>query len=419
MISTDTLKQIILDSRNEIQKYNVVPRNIHLSDFPCYVMVGVRRAGKSFIMYQMIQNNLKNGISWDEMLYLNFEDERLEHFETEDFNRILECHSELSDKKPILFFDEMQNVEGWEKFARRLADNKYSVYITGSNARALSKEIMERLGGRYIAKEIYPFSFQEYLSMTEASLTTEGKGKHMRAFTEYLHWGGLPESVGLDAKRDYYSSVFQKIYLGDICTRNRISNPNLLRLLVKKLAESVMQPVSYTRIANVLSSAGGKISVPTVMSYIGYCEDAWLVLRLRNVVSAFAEKESNCKYYFVDNGILNLLLLESETLLFENLVALHLFRKYGNDRENERLFFFNDGVEVDFYIPEEFTAIQACYSISKSKDTFDREVKALKKLPEFKKCNERIIVTKEDEDVITDEFGEIRIISFAKWTMTL
>lgn len=422
MIDTGALKQIILDYRNEIQKYNVVPRSIYLSDFPCYVLVGVRRAGKSFILYQLIQNNLKSGISWDEMLYLNFEDERLENFGTEDFNRILECHAELSDKKPILFFDEMQNVEGWEKFARRLADSKYSVYITGSNANALSKEIMERLGGRYIPKEIYPFSFQEYVSAKGGSLTEEGvsrstedKGKLMRAFTEYLHWGGLPESIGLDAKRDYYSSVFQKIYLGDICARNHINNPNLLRLLVKKLAESVMQPVSYTRIANVLSSVGGKISVPTVMSYIGYCEDAWLVLRLRNVVSAFAEKESNCKYYFVDNGILNLLLLESETLLFENLVALQLFRKFGNDRDNERLYFYNEGVEVDFYIPEELTAIQACYSISKNKETFDREVKALQKLPAFKECRERLIITKEDDGVIRDEYGEIRIIPFTEF----
>jgi len=421
MISIDTLKQIILENRNEIEKHNVIPRNNQLANFPCYVLVGVRRAGKSFILYQIIQDNLKNGISWDEMLYLNFEDERLDKFETEDFNRILECHSELSDKKPILFLDEMQNIEGWEKFARRLADSKHSVYITGSNAKALSKEIMERLGGRYLSREVYPFSFKEYLSVagvSDESLTTEGKGKLMRSFTEYLHWGGLPESVGLVTKRDYYSSVFQKIYLGDICARNRISHPSLLRLMVKKLAESVMQPISYTRIANVLSGVGGKISVPTVVSYIGYCEDAWLLLRLRNIASAFSEKESNCKYYFVDNGILNLLLLNSETLLFENLVALHLFRKYGNDKDNERMYFYNEGIEVDFYIPEDLTAIQACYSVSKDRNTFDREVEALQKLPKVKECRTRFIVTREDEGVVNDEFGEIRIVPFSKWQLS-
>lgn len=421
MTSIDTLKQILLESRIEIPKYKVHHRDIQLSGFPCHVLVGVRRAGKSFLLYQIIQDNLKNGITWDEMLYLNFEDERLGNFETEDFNKILECHSELSDHKPILFLDEMQNIDGWEKFARRLADNKYNVYITGSNAKALSKEIMERLGGRYLSQEVYPFSFKEYLSTSPISdeqtvlLTTEGKGKLMRTFTEYLHWGGLPESIGLMVKRDYYSSVFQKIYLGDICARNHISNPPLLRLMVKKLAESVMQPISYTRISNVLSSVGGKISIPTVMSYIGYCEDAWLILRLRNIASALSEKESNCKYYFVDNGILNLLLLDSETILFENLVAMQLFRKYGNDKDNERMFFYNEGIEVDFYIPEDSLAIQACYSISKDKDTFDREVQALQKLPKYKDCKSRIIVTKEDEGCVKDEFGEIQIIPFVKW----
>lgn len=420
MVSIDILRQIILDNRSEIEKYSVLPRDVQLSDFPCYVLVGVRRAGKSFILYQMIQNNLKNGISWDEMLYLNFEDERLENFETGDFNRILECHSELSDKKPVLYLDEMQNIEGWEKFARRLADSKYRVYITGSNAKALSKEIMERLGGRYLSKEVYPFSFKEYLTVAGVSdtpLTTEGKGKLMRSFTEYLHWGGLPESVGLLAKRDYYSSAFQKIYLGDICARNHINNSLLLRLMVKKLAESLMQPISYTRIANILSSVGGKISIPTVMSYIGYCEDAWLLLRLRNIASAFSEKESNCKYYFIDNGILNLLLLNSETLLFENLVALQLFRKYGNDKDNERLYFYNEGVEVDFYIPEDLTAVQVCYSVSKDQNTFNREVEALQKLPKAKECRTRMIVTKEDEDIVHDEFGEIRIVPFFKWQL--
>jgi len=418
MISADILKQIILDNRNEIEKYDVIPRNIFLPDAMCYVLVGVRRAGKSFILYQLIQDNLKNGIPWSEMLYLNFEDERLEKFETEDFNRILECFSELSDKKPILFFDEMQNVNGWEEFARRLADSKYRVYITGSNAKALSKEIMERLGGRYLSKEVYPFSFNEFLSVSGVSdeaRSTEEKGKLMRSFNEYLHWGGLPESIGLVAKRDYYSSAFQKIYLGDICARNRISNPLLLRLLVKKLAESVMQPISYTRIANVLSSVGGKISIPTVMSYIGYCEDAWLLLRLRNIASAFSEKESNCKYYFIDNGILNLLLLDSETLLFENLVALQLFRKFGNEKDNQRIYFYNEGIEVDFYIPEDLAAIQACYSISKDKSTFDREVEALRKLPKVKECAKRLIVTKDDEGIVKDEFGEIRIVPFYKF----
>ena len=148
----------------------------------------------------------------------------------------------------------------------------------------------------------------------------------LRAYSEYLQWGGLPESVGLSVKRDYLTSTFQKIYLGDIVSRNKISNPNILRLLLKKLAESVKQPVSYNRLSSILSSVSGKISMPTVSKYIEYCESAWLLLRLRNVSAPFADKEMSCKYYFVDNGVLNLFLINGETSLLENLVALSLFR---------------------------------------------------------------------------------------------
>ena len=124
-------------------------------------------------------------------------------------------------------------------------------------------------------------------------MATESRAKILRAWNEYLLWGGLPESVGLTVKRNYLSSTFQKIYLGDIASRNKIANPNLLRLMVKKLAENVGQPVSYNRLANVLSTISGRISMPTVSKYIEYSEAAWLLLRLRNVSAPFTENETS------------------------------------------------------------------------------------------------------------------------------
>ena len=118
------LKQVLRDNQQEVERYQVEPRQLLLDDFPCHVLVGVRRAGKSFLLYQRIQQLLADGRKWDEMLYMNFEDERLDNFGTEDFNRLLECHQEMYGKRPILFLDEIQNVEGWHKFARRLADSK-------------------------------------------------------------------------------------------------------------------------------------------------------------------------------------------------------------------------------------------------------------------------------------------------------
>ena len=421
-IARNTLKQVLLDNQKDVEQYDIFPRHYDLGSFPLMIFVGVRRSGKSFLLFQRIRQLLAEGKGWDEMLYLDFEDTRLEGFTAEDFNLILECHQEMYGKRPMLFLDEIQNVDGWQKFARNLADKKYSVFITGSNAKMLSKEIMAALGGRYLPVEVYPFSFKEYLSYTgvaydDLALTaTESKARFMKAYGDYFSWGGLPESIKLPVKRNYLSSVFQKIYLGDIVQRNGISNPRLLQLMIKKMAESVMQPVSYNRISKILSSVSGKISVPTVSNYISCSEDAWLLLRLRNIASSFSDKESICKYYFIDNGLLTLQLLDAETILLENMVALSLFRKYGHDEDNERVFFYNVNVEVDFYVPEDELAIQVSYSIA-DPETEKREKEPLEKLPNVHPCRRRIIITYDEEGTLTDKHGTIEVIPCWKWLL--
>lgn len=423
MINKNILKQILVSNQKDVEQYRIVPRELPSDDFPRRVFVGVRRSGKSFMLYQKMQLLLSEGQGWDKMLYLNFEDDRLSGFTAEDFEKILECHAEMYDQRPMLFLDEVQNIEGWEKFARRMADAKYRVWITGSNAKMLSSEIMTTLGGRYLTSEVYPYSFQEFLKVKEVPfdehslLATESRARLLRHWNEYLLWGGLPESVGLPVKRDYLTSTLQKIYLGDIVSRNKISNSNILRLMLKKLAESVKQPISYNRLSNILSSVSGKITMPTVSKYIEHCESAWLLLRLRNVSAPFADKEMSCKYYFVDNGILNLFLFDGETSLLENLAALSLFRKYGHDPDNERVFFYNDKVEVDFYVPEEKLALQVSYSVSQAEATFNREVDALKKLPKTLPCERRVILTYDESDIISDEFGSIEIMPLWKWLL--
>ena len=424
MVDKFILKQILQNSREEIEQYKIIHRDIQTDGFNCYIFVGVRRAGKSFLLYEKIQQLLSEGHTWDEILYLNFEDERLGSLDINDMDSILECHMEMGGvAKPALFLDEIQNIDGWEKFARRVSDSKYIVWITGSNAKMLSKEMMSTLGGRYIPIEIYPFSFAEYLRWAgipydeKSLLGTSARVNLKKAYEEYVKWGGLPESLGLSVKRNYISSVYQKIYLGDICTRNKISNPNLLRLLIKKIAEGVKHPVSYTRLSQVLSSVGGKITVPTTSSYISYSEDAWLLLRLHNISSSFSEKETNCKYYFVDNGILSILLVDPATTLMENLVALQLFRIYGHDQDNERVYFYNSNVEVDFYVPEDELAIQVSYSISRDIDTWEREVGALQKLPKALACKRRIILTYDEQQIIEDEYGKIEVIPCWKWML--
>ena len=417
-ISRNILRQVLLDNQKDIENYVVFPRHYDMESFPLQVFVGVRRSGKSFLLFQKIQEMLKAGHGWADMLYLDFEDARLEGFSAEDFNLILECHQEMYGKRPMLFLDEIQNIESWQKFARNLADKKYQVFITGSNAKMLSKEIMATLGGRYLPIEVYPLSFVEFLDYQQIphdqmSLSgTETRARFMKAYEEYLIWGGLAESVNLPVKRAYLSSLFQKIYLGDIVQRNSISNSKLLQLLIKKIAESVMQPISYTRLSRILSSVSGRISVPTVSNYISFSEDAWLLLRLRNIASAFSEKESVCKYYFIDNGLLSLQLLDAKSLLLENIVALSLFRRYGHDPDNEHVYFYNANVEIDFYLPDDELAIQVSYSLA-DESAKDREVSALAKLPGIFPCRRRII----EEGTIADKYGNIEIVPCWKWLL--
>lgn len=422
-VNRSVLKEVILDAKKEIVRYTITNREATLEPFPLQILVGVRRCGKSFVLYQQIFRMLSEGRTWDEITYIDFEDQRLSGFTADDFNLLLECHTELYGTRPVLFLDEIQNVEGWEKFARNLADRKYIVYITGSNAKMLSKEIMGQLGGRYLAAEIYPLSFSEFLTFKgiehgeKALLTTEGRALFMRAYEEYFRWGGLPEAVNLPVKRSYLTGLYQRIYIGDIVARNKVSNPKILQLMLKKMAESIMQPLSYTRISKILSSVGGKVSVPTVSNYVGYAEDAWLILRLRNIASAFSEKESVCKFYFIDNGLLSLQLLNSDTILLENMVALSLFRRYGHDEDNERVFFYNENVEVDFYVPEDGLAVQVSYSIEDER-TRAREVTALTKFVKVHPCQRRVIITYNEEATIEDNSGTIEVIPCWKWMLS-
>jgi predicted AAA+ superfamily ATPase len=411
-MNKELIKRVLADNQVEVSRQKVVPRSICIGEFSHYVLVGIRRAGKSFLLYQKMQQLLSEGVGWDEMLYLNFEDERLTGLRTEDLNLLLEVHMEMYGKRPMLFLDEIQNVPGWEKFARRLADAQYKVYITGSNAKMLSSDIQTTLGGRYLTLNVYPYNFEEYLRANGLSLTatsmlgTEQRAEVMRHFDEYFHFGGFPECATMPVKRDYLASVYQKIFLGDIITRHGIDNAFALRVLFKKLAESVKQPTSVSRLANIVASTGVKVGKATLINYMEYAKDAWLINPVQNIAGKLVDKESNPKYYFTDNGLLQLFLLDAETSLLENLVAMTLLRKYGRE---DAVFFYHNQIEVDFYIPEEEWAIQVSYSL-REEETLRRETTALQKLAKVLPCRRLTIVTRDEETQLHTEAGEIEVL---------
>lgn len=418
MIEKETIKEILLENRKEIESQQVVHRNIEKEDFANYVLIGVRRAGKSFMLYQQIQDNLKKGITWDSMLYINFEDERLIGMTAQELNLILEVHGMMSAQRPILFLDEIQNIEGWDKFARRLADNKYRVYITGSNAKMLSSDVATTLGGRYITKHILPYSFSEYLSANNIPYddmniaTTSGRADVQRYFAEYFRFGGFPEGAQLASKRDYLNSVYQKIYIVDIATRNKIDNLFSLRILFRKMAESVKQPTSFTRLSNIIASTGAKLGKATIINYIEYSKDAFLIYPIKNIADNLTNRETNPKYYFVDNGIISILALDIDTSLLENMVAMELIRRYGID---ERVFFYNRNIEVDFYIPDAALAIQVSYNPHKTDETWQRESTALIKFTKVLDCQRLLILSYDTEETVEVNGKTIEVMPVWKW----
>ena len=210
-----------------------------------------------------------------------------------------------------------------------------------------------------------------------------------------------------------WCALYQKIFFGDLVVRYALRNSDSMSLLVKKLAESVMQPSSYNRLKNIVSSAGESVGVRTVIDYVGYLEETWLIFSIENYAARFAERESNRKYYFIDNGILNLFIFNPETLLLENLVAVSLYRMVGKE-----LYFYNQNVEVDFYIPDQKWLVQASYNISDTQ-TFTREVNGLLKTAKFLKAEKLQIVTRNEERTVEQDGFTIEVIPIWKWMIML
>ena len=411
------IKRLITERQQEILGINLVERPLELEDSLNYIFIGLRRAGKSYLLYQHIQGLIKTGkASIEDILYINFEDERLSSVKAEELNVFLECYSEMYDRKPLIYLDEIQNIDGWEKFVRRLADSKYKVFATGSNAKMLSKEIYTTLGGRFLAKEVYPFSFVEYLEFNNIKLSENWEYNSVRTqvvrlFNDYFNYGGFAESFPLKDKRSWLNALYQKILLGDVVFRNNIRNDNAIKVLVKKLAESVMQPSSLARIKNVVDASGTSIARNTLTDYLQYLSDAYLIFGISNFSDKLSDKETFKKRYFFDNGLLNSFLFDPETKLLENMVAIQLKKMYG-----EELFFYKKNIEVDFFVPAHGLAIQASYSIQDDV-AYRREVSALLKLASVYNLKSLVIITWDEETVINENGLVINVVPIWKWLL--
>lgn len=421
-MNKEVLKAVIFDQHEVIRNAHIIARRYSLDPNANYVVTGLRRAGKSTLLYGVVQDLVASGVAWNRIMYINFEDERLAEFSLADFNDILLIQSELSGEEGFFFLDEIQNIEGWEKFARRLADSGKRAFITGSNAKMLSGQIETTLGGRYLTKYVTPYRFDEYLDALgtprdeSALYSTAGRGALNAAFESFYTTGGFPESLRYASPREYVESVYQKVLLGDIVARNGVRNPEAIRVLMKKIAETVHNEASYTMLHGMLKSVGYKLSKDSVIDYIAMAQEAYLIFPIRNAVAKFVEREGNPKYYFSDNGLLNLFLAKKEPVLLENEIAVAMRDAYGDGLRYLKS--SKNGIDIDFYVPEEGLAVQVAYSLSESANP--REVGNLVKLAKIDENVRRfIIVTKEEEDTVEKDDVSIEIIPAWKFLLDL
>ena len=389
----------------------LISRNYDLEENVNYCFVGITRTGKSYMMYQQIHNLMNDGIPSSQIVYVNFEDERLLEIGVEDLNTILEIGIELSGSKgkPYLFLDEIQNVDGWERFVRRVADMKYRINIAGSN------RIASILGGRFMIVNVFPYSFKEYLSANHIEnvrldqMSTKQRADIVSQCEQYVTYGAFPELVDIKNKRQFLNNIYQTVYLQDIITRNKITNYFAVRLILKKIAESVTKALSFNRLTNIVKSAGISIGKQTVINYVGHMLDSYLIFSLPNYVS----KKKSPKYYFMDTGLLGLMLLDCKTAQLENLVAVELIRRYGF----ENVYFFENNIEVDFYIPSENLAIQVSMQVLDDVDTLARETRAFVKLNDFIPNTKCLLITNSEETTLNCSGIEIDVIPAWKWLL--
>lgn len=415
------IKQVLLEqeSANKIASSGIQREQLALIDSlvplsHSVIISGIRRCGKSTLMRQILRKYYEN-----EFYFVDFEDERFVKFTTQDFNLLYEVLIELYGLKHVFFFDEIQNIEEWELFVRRIHREKNKVFVTGSNASLLSSELSTRLTGRHIVVELLPFSFREYLqyyqiSYTEKSFSiTQEKAILKRCFNEFLENGGMPEY--LEHKNPLVlQNVYENILYKDVIVRYEVKEVKAIRELTLDLLSNIGSPLSYTKMKNNLDLG----SVNTVKNYIHYLENAYLIFTLdRFSFSVSQQTLLQKKVYAIDTGLVKQIAFhfsKNQGRYLENIVYLELRRRY------KEIFYYKteDNLEVDFLVREGtkiVLLIQVTESLRDPK-TREREYKSLIKAMKELHVEKGLILT-QDEEPADLQFPEIEVAAIYQWLL--
>ncbi len=399
-----------------------------------FVIYGLRRAGKTYYLYSLIKELLKKGIPRKEIFYLDFEDERIEGIQEKDLSKILELYYKINSetKTPIFFFDEIQEISGWEKFVRRIYEkNKAKIFLTGSSSKLLSKEIATALRGRTLSYQLLPFSFKEFLEVKKFdeiekvfSLTEKQRGKLKRLLEEYIFYGGYPEIVnfGFQEKLKTLKEYLDLVIYRDLVERFKIKSIFILKLLLRGIAESIAKEFSLRKYYQFLKSQGRKISKNTLYFYHDALEESNFFFSLRRYSRKLREIEGSLpKVYLTDLGYLTLFGKKDLGKRLENTVVLELIRKREYEDILLNIFYYKttDGKEVDLVIRkgEKITQlIQVCYNIQ-DYQTKQRELKSLYKASQELNCNNLLVITWDYEGKEKFKDKTIKFIPLWKWLL--
>lgn len=418
MYMKDLLKQIILEQQEILHAQNkrYVQRYIAdewLQTSEILIISGIRRCGKSVLM-QQIRDRLV-----EKDFFFNFDDERLANFKLDDFQKLQECFVELFGEQHTYYFDEIQNIEGWERFVRRLYNAGNKIVITGSNARMLSRELGTHLTGRYIQVEIYPFSFQEYLAMNEIPVnaktlyTTTGRATMVKSFVKYMECGGFPKFLQ-DGSVSYLTSLYESIIYRDILTRNGLTNEKEMLELMFYLASNATKRVTYSSLGKVV----GIQHPDTIKNYLEYIQQTYLISQLfRYDPSVKKQMMSPKKIYFVDNAIIKRIgfnATENNGVFLENLVFIELKRR-GWD-----VYYYADKKECDFIVRKGLH-ISDAYQVTLKMDspqTREREIAGVREAMQAYSLSKGYILTFEGKETINFDDGNIvEVVPVWEWIL--
>lgn len=411
----ELLKQIISDQRLLSWNKGFIKRNFpeeFLTTGEIVVISGIRRCGKSTLLQQIRAENIEKDY------YLNFDDERLVKFKVEDFQILLETFIELFGTQKTFYFDEIQNISGWELFVRRLHDYGNKVFITGSNATMLSRELGTHLTGRFLRYELYPFSFSEFLIFKGKKITTEDyyqtekKSELQALFTEFFTAGGFPAYLK-NRNDSYLKSLYETIIYRDVMVRNKLTSEKEMLELVYFLASNVTKLTSYNNLAKTL----GVKNASTVKNYLQYIQNTYLIFQVSKFDYSVKKQIQNLrKVYFIDQALISRLgfLFSSEKgRLLENLVFIEL------QRRGLEVFYYSGKNECDFLVRKgtKIThAIQVCYSFE-SPETKQREITGLTEAIKEYNLEKGLILTNDFSENISLNSSVIEIMPVWKWVL--